>query len=225
MQICIIWGWLRHPGMPDKGEVLRKRDDLGHVTDIHSISPASLQLYTQGTEERIPDTFSLNHCLKTPMPGHQNMKFTIVIPYWHTSSASCEKKCLMLFSFALWSFLASDCCSSQLQLILCFMVFVALCLLPESAVLDGCPRMPVLVCQVPVLGTVVPRMPVQMVLASQVSVLQMTGAGDDGSSDSCLSVSHTVVLVIALWLLPIGGSLWSSFLTGVSCHTGVFFSL
>ena len=39
------------------------------------------------------------------------------------------------------------------------MVFVALCLLPESAVP----------------GTVVPRMPVQMVLASQVSVLQMTG--------------------------------------------------
>ena len=59
-------GWVSHPGMPDMGEVLRKRDDLGHVTDIHSISPTTpSQLYTQGTEERIPDTFSLNHCLKT----------------------------------------------------------------------------------------------------------------------------------------------------------------
>lgn len=58
------------------------------------------------------------------------------------------------------------------------MVFAALCLLPESAVPGTVvPRMPVLVCQVPVPGTIVPRMPVQMVLASQVSVLQMTGAG------------------------------------------------
>ena len=66
MQICIILAWLSHPGMPDMGGVLRKRDDLGHVTDIHSISPTTpSQLYTQGTEERIPDTFSLNHCLKT----------------------------------------------------------------------------------------------------------------------------------------------------------------
>ena len=52
--------------MPDMGEVLRKRDDLGHMTTVHSTSPTtSSQLYTQGTEERIPDTFSLNHCLKT----------------------------------------------------------------------------------------------------------------------------------------------------------------
>ena len=47
--------------MPDMGEALRKRDDLGH-----SISPTTpSQLHTQGAEERIPDTFSLNHCLKT----------------------------------------------------------------------------------------------------------------------------------------------------------------
>ena len=38
--------------MPDMGEALRKRDDLGH-----SISPTTpSQLHTQGAEERIPDT-------------------------------------------------------------------------------------------------------------------------------------------------------------------------
>ena len=61
------------------------------------------------------------------------------------------------------------------------MVFVFLCLLPESAVLRmAVPRMPVrgvLVYQVPVPGTVVPGMTVQMVLASQVSVHQMAGPG------------------------------------------------
>ena len=52
--------------MPDMGEVLRKKDDLGPVTDIHSISPTTpSQLYTQGTEERILNAFSLNRCLKT----------------------------------------------------------------------------------------------------------------------------------------------------------------
>ena len=50
--------------MPDMGEVLRKRDDLGHVTtstQSHQPLPPSSTL----REERIPDTFSLNHCLKT----------------------------------------------------------------------------------------------------------------------------------------------------------------
>lgn len=92
-----------------------------------------------------------------------------------------------------------------------YFVFMACCSLPS----------PWVSCS----WTVVPRMPVQIVLTSQVSVLQMTGCRDDGSSDSCLSVSHTVVLVDdACDCFPLVVLFGLLFFNWVSSHTGVFFS-
>ena len=109
------------------------------------------------------------------------------------------------------------------------MVFFVLCLLPESAVLRMVvPRMPVqgvLVYQVPVPGTVVPGMTVQMVLLPKCLFIRWLAQG--WWLQWCLLVSFTSGCLgdDPCDCCPTGGSLWSSFLTGVSSHTGVFFPL
>ena len=143
------------------------------------------------------------------MSGHQNMKFTIVISYWHTSSAPCEKKmsnvifiCLLILSsFKLLFFTTTA--DTLFSWGLLFFVF-SLSQLFLGRLSQGwlfkwflLPR------------CLFFRWLAQGWWLKRFLLVSLTsGCLGDDFCDCC----------------PIGGSLWSSFLTGVSSCRGVFFS-
>ena len=184
------------------------------------------------------------------MSGHQNMKFinfNILLAYLFSIM---WKKGLISFSFALQSFLASDCCSSQLWLIFCFHGICSSLCSPwvicfwDACPKDGCSGGPCLsgICSWdacpqdgcaggPFLSGICSWDGCPRDGCSNDSCFSGICSSDDCPKYNCLSNSCLSSFTSGCLgddsscdCCLIGGSLWSSIFTGLSSSTGVFFS-